>query len=367
MNTTTQRGFLILADITGFTPFVADTELEHSNEILHEILKGILTYLTPTFTLAEVEGDAVFVYSSTEKFPRCEKILEIIESSYCAFRERKNSFDRVRTCNCKACQMAPFQMAPLLDLKFIVHFGEYVMNNVSGKKKPLGTSVNIVHRLLKNNVNESTGWKAYALFTKDSVDAIGINSNEFHRETEQFDHIGIIETFSINLDELYRNSLKDRKVYLSGEDADAVVERDFPIPPSLLWEWINDPKQRTRWSYESNWDIGLRPMGRIGKGATNHCSSSKFIEKILDYRPFDYYTSTMGRGPLKIMLTSEFREIPTGTRLSWHVKIISILPKAISKSLCKFVLKKGMKVNESFDKLLQLIQKDALEKEALIS
>ena len=133
MNTTTQQGFLIIADITGFTPFVAETELEHSNEILQEMLKGILSYMTPTFTLAEVEGDAVFVYAPIEKFPRGETILEIIESFYIAFRDKKSSFHRVRTCGCKACQMAP-----LLDLKFIVHYGEYIMNSVSGKKNHLG-------------------------------------------------------------------------------------------------------------------------------------------------------------------------------------------------------------------------------------
>jgi hypothetical protein len=362
MNTTTQRGFLILADITGFTPFVADTELEHSNEILHNILKSIVSYLTPTFTLAEVEGDAVFVYSSVERFPRCEAILDLIESSYSAFRDRKNSFQRVRTCNCKACEMAP-----LLDLKFIVHYGEYILNNISGKKKPLGTSVNVVHRLLKNGVSEVTGWKAYALFTKDCVEAMGINSIKFHEQTERFDHIGVIETFSIDLDGLYRNSLNDRKVYLSREDADAIVERDFPIPPSLLWEWMNDPIQRTRWSHDTDWKIGLRPMGRIGKGATNHCASSNVMEKILDYRPFDYYTSTMSRGLFKMMLTSEFKEIPSGTRLSWHVKIVSFLPKIISKYLCRLMLEKGIKINQSFDMLTQLIQRDKLDREVLVS
>ena len=165
------------------------------------------------------------------------------------------------------------------------------------------------------------------------MDAIGINSIKFHRQTERFDHIGAIETFSIDLDELYKNSIKDRRVYLSKEDADAVIQRDFPIPPALLWEWINDPKQRSRWSLESDWNIGFRPMGRIGKGATNHCVNSKVMEKILDYRPFDYYTSSMSRGIFSMMLTSEFKEISSGTRLSWHVKINSFLPKWISREL----------------------------------
>lgn len=318
MNSNTQRGFLILADITGFTPFVADTELDHSNDILNEILKGIVSYLTPTFTLAEVEGDAVFVYAPVERFPRGDLIIEIIEASYYAFRDRKSTLQRLRTCNCKACEMAP-----LLDLKFIVHYGEYIMNNVSGKKKPLGTSVNVAHRLLKNSINEQTGWKAYMLFTKDFVNETGMNATNFYRQTERYDHIGPVETFSIDLDELYKNALEQRRVYLSKEDADVVVERAFPVPPTVLWEWIADPRQRTRWSVASRWNVGLRPFGRLGKGATNHCVHSKVTETILDYRPFDYYTSSMNRGFFMVTLTSEFKEIPSGTRLFWHLKINS--------------------------------------------
>ena len=166
MNTATQKGFLMLADITGFTPFVANTELEHSNEILHNILEGIVSFLTPTFSLAEIEGDAVFVHAPIERLTRPERIFEIIEASYSAFRDNKASYGRLRTCTCRACQLAD-----VLDLKFIVHYGEYILNDVGGKKKPLGTSVNTIHRLLKNSVTEVTGWSAYILFTRDCIDA----------------------------------------------------------------------------------------------------------------------------------------------------------------------------------------------------
>jgi hypothetical protein len=101
-------------------------------------------------------------------------------------------------------------------------------------------------------------------------------------------------------------------------------------------------------------------MGRIGKGATNHCVNSKVIERIVDYRPFDYYTSSMGRGIFSMTLTSEFKEIPSGTRLSWNIKINGVLPKSIARFLCRLMLEKGMKVNQSFDKLSELIQSDKL-------
>jgi hypothetical protein len=358
---TTQKGYLVIADITGFTPFVATTELEHSQEILQQMLKGIIGFLTPALTLAEVEGDAVFVYStnpekercSEEKTTRGEKVLEIIESAYYTFRDRKTSYRRIRTCGCKACQTASS-----LDLKFIVHYGDYIMNEIGGKVKPLGPCVNVVHRLLKNHVVESTGWNAYALLTKDFLDTITIDRQRLYHHAETYDHIGTVETYSINLDQQYKDLLDQRKVFLSANEADYVIQKDFPVPPSALWDWANDPKKRSVWSTESDWRIGLRPSGRRGKGATNHCANSKVTEMVLDYRPFEYYTSSMGRGLATFTLTVNFEVIPYGTRLSWHVKMNGALPGAIRRFVCRMMLEKGIKVKQGFEKLFQLVQEE---------
>lgn len=364
MTPTTQKGYLVLADITGFTPFLASTELEHSQEILQHMLKGIIGLLTPTFALAEVEGDAVFVYSKDSristnegevtKFSRKERVLDVIEYAYYSFRDMKTTYRRIRSCNCKACQMAGS-----LDLKFIVHYGDYIMNNVGGKDKPLGPSVNIAHRLLKNHVAESTGWTAYALFTKDCFDAIDVNTEKFHKQTETYEHIGPIETYSINLDKLYHDFTRERKVFLSLTDADFVIEKDFPIPPAELWEWENDPKKRNIWLLRSDWRIGLRPKGRTGKGSTNHCVNSKVVEKIMDYRPFQYYTSSMGRGIFNFTQTVNFEQIESGTRLSWHVKMNSILPKWARKIICQLILLKGVQVQNGFEKLFKILSHEA--------
>ncbi|HEX5170588.1 MAG TPA: DUF2652 domain-containing protein [Cyclobacteriaceae bacterium] len=350
------KGFLVLADITGFTPFVATTELEHSQEILQEMLKGIISFLTPTFRLAEVEGDAVFVY--TDKLPRHDMILEIIESVYFNFRDKKASYYRIRTCHCKACEMAS-----TLDLKFIVHYGDYVMNDAGGKKKPLGSSVNIAHRLLKNHVMDATGWTAYALFTKDCLDAIQTYPDNLHDQVEEYEHIGKVQTFSVNLDKQYQNYLSERRVYLRAEDADLVVYKDFPVPAPILWEWSNDPKKRTRWAVGSDWRVRSRPNRNTRRGGTNHCVNSKVIERILDYRPFQYYTSSMGRGPLNFTLTVRFEEIDSGTRLYWHVKMNGILPAFMTRLICKLIVVKGMQVHNAFERLLRLVEEESINSE----
>jgi hypothetical protein len=356
MSPTTRKGFLMLADITGFTPFVATTELEHSQEILQNILKGIISFLTPTFKLAEVEGDAVFVYS--DGLERHEMVLEILESAYFAFRDKRASLTRIRTCHCRACEMASS-----LDLKFIVHYGDYIMNNVGGKNKPLGSSVNIAHRLLKNHVMDATGWTAYALFTKDCLDAIQIYPDKLHEQPEEYEHVGKIQTFSINLDEHYKNYLSERTVYLRAEDADLVVHTDFPVAPALLWEWANEPKKRTLWAVGSDWQARSRPRQTTRRGATNHCVNSKVIERILDYRPFQYYTATMGRGPLNFTQTVKFEETNSGTRLYWHVKMNSTLPKFMRQLICELIVVKGMKIHDAFERLRRLVEEEKINSE----
>ena len=363
MTPTTQKGYLVLADITGFTPFLAATELEHSQEILQHMLKGIISLLTPIFTLAEVEGDAVFVYSKDtkintdapngEKFSRRERVLDVVESAYYAFRDRKTTYRRARTCSCKACQMAS-----TLDLKFVVHYGDYIMNNVGGKNKPLGPSVNIAHRLLKNRITEATGWSAYALLTKDCLHTIDIDPSKFFNQTENYEHIGAIETFTINLDQHYQNFTNERRVFVPATEADYIVQKEFPVPPAELWEWENDPKKRSKWLVNSDWRMGLRPSGRTGKGATNHCVNSRVVEKILDYRPFQYYTSSMGRSIIKFTQTVNFEETASGTKLSWYVKMNSILPKWMRRYICELILTKGVQVQIGFEKLLKLVSSD---------
>lgn len=323
------------------------------------MLNGIISFLTPASKLAEVEGDAVFAYSTDpdigpnscaedgdSQSRLAELVPDLIEGLYYSFRDKKNSFYRARTCECKACQMAAS-----LDLKFVAHYGEYIMNNVGGKNKPLGPSVNIALRLLKNHVTEATGWRPYALFTKECFSRIWPNSTEYHHQTETFEHIGGVETFSIDLNAQYEKYVSERIVYISYGEADFVAQKDFPIAPSLLWEWLSDPKKRSQWNEGSNWNALSRPTGRMGRGSTNHCVNSKIIEMILDYRPFEYYTSTMGRDPVNFTLTYRCEAIPQGCRLFWHVKMNGILPTMMKRAICKLLLEKGMGVHRNFDRL----------------
>jgi hypothetical protein len=118
----TQHGYLLLADISPYTSYIASTELAHPQDILCELFELIIECFRPLLTIAKLEGDAVFAYVSESKIPRGEAILELIESTYVAFRARRDAAFRCTTCTCNACSSIPN-----LDLKFIGHFIDYLL------------------------------------------------------------------------------------------------------------------------------------------------------------------------------------------------------------------------------------------------
>src|SRR5215211_7253737 len=163
MERKTQTGYLLLADISGYTSFVAQTEIEHAGMALSFLLETIVEKLDDPLTISRLEGDAVFAYVEENKLEDCKSLLALIDHTYLAFRAKALALYEQATCPCKACRALP-----TLDLKLILHHGDFVMQQVAGIRDLLGTDVNLIHRLLKNGVSKSTGWKGYALFT-DSI------------------------------------------------------------------------------------------------------------------------------------------------------------------------------------------------------
>ncbi|MBM4425332.1 MAG: DUF2652 domain-containing protein [Chloroflexi bacterium] len=268
METKTQHGYLVLADITGYTSYLAGVELDHAEEILTDLLEAIVTRFKTLLTIAKLEGDAVFAYVVESKVERGETLLELVEDTYAAFRARVDAIHRRTTCECKACKAIP-----TLDLKFIVHHGNFIVQSVAGMSEMAGTDVNLIHRLLKNHVGEATGWRAYALFTAASLDHTGISVLDLdpHRQIETYEHIGAVETFSLDLHSRHKAMIDARRVFVTADEADVTFETDLPAPAPIAWQWLNDPHKIVRWSPDRHMVAALRPGGRTAVGARNHC------------------------------------------------------------------------------------------------
>jgi hypothetical protein len=283
----TQHGYLLLADISGYTSYVASTELAHSQDILSELLELIIEHFRPLLTISKIEGDAVFAYAPESKIPRGEAIFELIESTYIAFRAQRDAAFRRTTCTCNACRNIPN-----LDLKFISHYGDYFVQNIAGTKELVGSDVNLIHRLLKNHVNEATGWRAYLLITEQSLHHLGVQLEGLFECAESYEHLGEVYTSSMDLHARYKELMDARRVFISPKEAHFIFEYDYNAPPQILWEWFNDPHKRGQWMTSEIIPV-LRIGGRSGAGGRNHCVHGKgqvIVEDVLDMHPFDYVT-----------------------------------------------------------------------------
>jgi len=190
MERKTQTGYLVLADISGYTSYVAQTEIEHADFALSHLLETIVENLGMQLTISKLEGDAVFAYVEESKLQESKSLLELIDQTYMAFRDKALALYEQATCPCRACKAVP-----TLDLKFILHHGDFVIQQIAGIRDLLGTDVNLIHRLSKNHVFESTGWKGYALFTNQGLEHLRTDKSVFVQQTESYEHLGDVETY----------------------------------------------------------------------------------------------------------------------------------------------------------------------------
>jgi hypothetical protein len=190
MERKTQTGYLVLADISGYTSFVAQTEIEHADMALSFLLETIVEKISNLLTISQLEGDAVFAYIEESQLQEAKSLFELIDFTYLAFREKALALYSQATCPCRACRALP-----TLDLKFLLHHGEFLLQNVAGVRHLLGTDVNLIHRLAKNHVSETTGWKGYALFTDPVLERLQTDKASFVHQTEFYEHLGEVKTY----------------------------------------------------------------------------------------------------------------------------------------------------------------------------
>jgi hypothetical protein len=353
MSTSTQHGYLLIADISGYTSFVAGTELEHAHEILTDLLETICGRIQTLLTIHKLEGDAVFAYAPETRIQRGESLLELIESTYTAFRDRQISIKRATTCTCRACSNLPS-----LDLKFISHHGEYIMQKVANITEMVGSDVNLVHRLLKNGVADATHWRAYALFTEQSLAHMDIQLEATHKLVETYEHLGEVKTESIDMHARYAELNAARRVVVTEQDADLVLRTDFPVPPPIAWEWLQDPARRNLWSDGVRWSTGARPGGRTGVGASNHCAhgNGTNTEVTLDWHPFECSTTeSIENGRTRFIETFQLEELPDGTtRLHDLIQAKVPLPAWLRRMILKYMFVHVHKYDESLRKAARL-------------
>ena len=311
-----QRACLLIADISGYTSYLAGVELDHAHDILADLVGTIVSALRPTFRLAKLEGDAAFVWALSEKLD-ASILLDTIERCYFGFRRRRRDVSLATSCPCNACIRIPD-----LNLKFVVHEGLAMAQRMAGREELLGADVIVIHRLLKNDVVEQLALPAYALFTQASLDAVGVDPAALGMRSlvETYEHIGDVQTWAHDLEARWQEEETRRRVFVKPEEAVFGISVPTNAPPQLAWEFLTMPGRRVGWQLDTTQVVLAESTGnRRGVGATTHCmhGAAVTVEEILDWRPYDYL-SDRGTHPTPLGLmtsleTIELEPTPTGT------------------------------------------------------
>jgi Protein of unknown function (DUF2652) len=200
------RGTLLLADISGYTGFLNGVATAHraliidaeeppaAYAVLSRILDAMLAAIEPTFRLAKLEGDAIFAVADGPP-PQGSTVLDRIHGCYDAFREQLGLAGSQWTCRCDSCVRIHD-----LDLKFVLHHGDYVVHRIANQEELAGPDVIVAHRLLKNHARDLVGNRPYALLSDATLEALGIPAEGMVAGEESYDDLPPLKVHVLALD-----------------------------------------------------------------------------------------------------------------------------------------------------------------------
>jgi hypothetical protein len=326
------RRVLLIADLSGYTGYLVGAEPEEAPLIAGDLVQTIVDQFAGDYELAGLEGDAVFVSAPLDGATGAS-VLAGIARCYGAFQRRIESVRQATTCTCKACQLAPD-----LDLKFFVHVGTAVRQQIAGRDELAGRDVILVHRLLKDSGPATAGLRSYALITDAAVEALRIEpeASGLLPSRQAYEHFGEITAYAGVPNERWLGS--DGLAIGEGTAALIDYEREFASAPAALWDLLTVPTQREAWEGIEHIEE-VAGSGERGIGTLSRCVARRLatMEEIVDWRPpnaFARRTQTPGLGP--VTTTYELREEGRSTRLRvrWFAEAgAGTVPQALDDEL----------------------------------
>ena len=328
------KGFFILTDISGYTEFLTRSELDHAREALQNLFDVQLAQIKHPFVISGFRGDAIFIYVPDLHFCKPQALLEALENLYFVFTDALRQMIYNTTCKCRACQNMS-----RLDLKMVIHYGEYAIQKLGDREELLGADVIVPHRMLKNNVIERTGIESYALFSEAAAEASQLSALAFPlvAHSEVYEHIGEVRMQVLDLREVWEREQEKQRFVVTPEEAWLTFEWEAPFPPFDVWEYLTTPRLEQQYA---GYDLVERTDalgGRLQTDATYHCAHGEthFFNRILDWKPFEYVSLEQNfSSGLQLVQTRRLVETPAGTKIIIHLRRPNI---QVTEELTQFV------------------------------
>jgi len=313
-----ESGFIVMADITGYTMYLNESELDHAQESVVAILDVIVGSTNAPLTLSRVVGDAVVSYAFDGKILNAQTLIEELEGIYVVFRRALEQMVLNTSCTCNACANLS-----ALDLKFVVHHGDFAISEMAGNDELIGPSVNLVFRLAKNRISEVLGYSAYIAYTSHAVEALELPEfvatlAPLVAETDEF---GSVELHVADMHPVWERRRYESIVTLPDSDVMLSFVRDIHAPVGIVWDHLTDPAKRSRLFASDPAGTSTADGGKMGADGTYVCAHGKMRipHRIVDWIPLTQYTF-QSEGPFFQNLW-QFRLTDLGDSTQLHITV----------------------------------------------
>ncbi len=308
-----EHGLIVLGDVSGYTEFIATTELEHSREILAELLGTLCECAPGNLSIAQLEGDAVFWLCDEH----AAGLVDCLKEKFVEFHRRLRFMTLATTCPCRACASVGS-----LTLKFVVHRGAYVQQRVAGSDHFVGIDIVLAHRLLKNRVPSHE----YILLTEAALAAAAAEGSVAHEE--HVEHLGAVRCAYIELSSLRAQALAERTEHLERHEAQVCFERSFPVSLERMRGAMRDESLQGR---AEHFELFEDPQGLEGEADRSN-ARTPFVPRAgmkhavarrgargtaLGQEMHCYHQADGKKGSLLRVVRSE--RDATGSHSTWHV------------------------------------------------
>lgn len=309
-----ERGFLVCADISGYTGYLDESELEHASGVLSDLLTVLVGEVRAPLRLSRLEGDAVISYVPGFGEGSPQVLVDRLEATYVAFRRALAQIVANTTCRCNACANLP-----TLDLKFVAHHGEFVVQRIGPQEELVGSEVNLLFRLTKNRIKEALGTRGYLALTDAAVGALDLPGYVAdlveHHEADGTG--GTVRLLVKDMGPVWERSRARSTVDLAADGILFTMERTLPVPLEVAWDYLTRPDTRAVMFGSASDDVEVLDDGRMGTDAVYVCWHGEQRDRhvVVDWDPPHRYafTAPIGAGMTTV---GEFRVEADGDHAS---------------------------------------------------
>jgi hypothetical protein len=191
------NALILIPDITGFTRFMAENDIEFSRKIIPPLLRNIVNSNMLNLKVGEIEGDAVVFYRFGT-LPHFKALADQCTAFYVNFNEQLKALMLQY-----ADDFNKYVSSNRLSLKVVAHSALMTSTHIEGFPKLIGEDMVVVHKLLKNSIKEPEyillTEKLLSKYSSEEVYEV-FNPDKIKAGMDEYEYIGKIKYSYIVLD-----------------------------------------------------------------------------------------------------------------------------------------------------------------------